>query len=59
LISRRRTVGGTVGSGAELEAVSSELLKTLFPMKKAVRLLGVSISSFEQAEDPGQISLAL
>jgi DNA polymerase IV len=59
LISRSRTVAGTVGSGAELEAVSSELLKTLFPMKKAVRLLGVSISSFEQAEDPGQISLAL
>jgi hypothetical protein len=27
----------------------------LFPMKKAVRLLGVSISSFEQADYPGQL----
>jgi DNA polymerase-4 len=59
LISRSRTVVGAVGSRAELETVSSELLKALFPMKKSVRLLGVSISSFEQADDPGQISLAL
>jgi DNA polymerase IV len=58
-ITRSRTLVGTIGSHQELESVSAELLKTLFPMKKAVRLLGVSISSFEQAEDPGQISLAL
>jgi DNA polymerase IV len=39
-------VGGAVGSRSELEGASAELLKALFPMKKAVRLLGVSISGF-------------
>jgi DNA polymerase-4 len=61
LISRSRTVAGTVGSRSELESTSAELLKALFPMKKAVRLLGVSVSSFA-ANDPGapeQIGLAL
>jgi DNA polymerase IV len=33
------------GTG-EFESVSAELLKALFPLKKAVRLLGVSISGF-------------
>lgn len=33
----------SVGSRTQLEDASAELLKALFPMKKAVRLLGVSI----------------
>jgi hypothetical protein len=38
-----------------------ELLKALFPMKKAVRLLGVSVSGFvgEEADAPAQIALEL
>ena len=59
LITRSRTVAGAVGSRSELEFVSAELLKALFPMEKAVRLLGVSISVFEQVGDHDQISLAL
>jgi DNA polymerase-4 len=59
LISRSRTIAGAVGSRSELEFVSAELLKALFPMEKAVRLLGVSISVFEQVGDPEQTSLAL
>jgi uncharacterized membrane protein len=39
-------VVGAVSSRGELAGVSAELLKALFPMKKAVRLLGVSISGF-------------
>jgi DNA polymerase-4 len=39
LISRSRTVAGAVGGRDELEFVSTELLKALFPMQKAVRLL--------------------
>jgi hypothetical protein len=39
-------------------AVSAELLKAIFPVKKAVRLLGVSISGFS-AGDSEQIGLAL
>jgi hypothetical protein len=43
-----------------LEAVSAELLKALFPMQKAVRLLGVSVSGFEEeASAPAQIALEL
>jgi DNA polymerase-4 len=46
LITRSRTVAGALSSRSELDGVSAELLKSLFPMKKAVRLLGVSISGF-------------
>lgn len=46
LITRSRTVASAVDSRSELEGVSTELLKALFPMKKSVRLLGVSISGF-------------
>jgi DNA polymerase IV len=59
LISRSRTVAGTIGSRGELESATSDLLKAIFPTKKAVRLLGVSISGFVDAQDdsPAQISL--
>jgi DNA polymerase-4 len=57
LISRSRTVG-TVGNSSDLANVTAELLKALFPMKKAVRLLGVSVSGFVD-EDPAQIALEL
>jgi DNA polymerase IV len=61
LISRSRTFIGAVGSRSEFEIVSAELLKALFPVQKAVRLLGVSISGFELDEirGTGQIALGL
>ena len=61
LISRSRTLAGTIGSHSELKSVSAELLKALFPMEKAVRLLGVSISGFsvEEIDRPEQMPLAL
>jgi DNA polymerase IV len=45
-IARSRTITGAVGSRGELETVSTGLLRALFPMQKAVRLLGISISGF-------------
>lgn len=58
LISRGRTVAGAVDSRHELEVTSAELLKALLPLPKAVRLLGVSISTFVQTSDePKQASL--
>jgi len=59
LISRSRTVASLVGSRGELELAASDLLKAIFPTKKAVRLLGLSISGFvdAQAECPVQITL--
>jgi DNA polymerase-4 len=61
LISRSRTVATAVGDRDELEFVTAELLRALFPMKKAVRLLGVSVSGFvgEEADAPVQIALQL
>jgi DNA polymerase-4 len=59
LISRGRTLASTISNRDELESISAELLKALFPIEKAVRLLGVSISSFEQPRDSAQTSLAL
>jgi DNA polymerase-4 len=61
LISRSRTVTGAIGSRDELECASADLLKALFPMEKAVRLLGISISGFELGEiqEPEQIALEL
>jgi DNA polymerase-4 len=49
LISRSRTLAGAIGSRDELETASAELLKSLFPLEKAVRLLGVAISGFSNA----------
>jgi DNA polymerase-4 len=61
LISRSRTLAGVVGSRNEFEIVSAELLKALFPMQKAVRLLGVSISGFklDEIRRAEQIALGL
>jgi DNA polymerase-4 len=51
LITRSRTKAGPIANLSELEAVSVDLLKTLFPMAKAVRLLGLSVSGFSAGED--------
>ncbi len=61
LISRSKTVPGTIGRSSDLANVSAELLKALIPMKKAVRLLGVSVSGFvgDETDEPGQIGLEL
>jgi DNA polymerase-4 len=58
LITRSRTIPGWFGSRTELEDVYVELLKALFPMKKAVGLLGASISGFVDGH-PRQIALEL
>ncbi|WP_426532801.1 DNA polymerase IV [Bradyrhizobium sp. McL0615] len=61
LISRSRTVVAPVVRREELANLTTELLRALFPMKKLVRLLGVSVSGFvgEDTDDPAQIALKL
>jgi DNA polymerase-4 len=49
LISRSRTVNGSIDSRSELQSESAKLLRALFPLGKAVRLLGISISGFTNA----------
>jgi hypothetical protein len=46
LITQSRTLGGAADRHSELESASTELLSALYPMEKAVRPLGVSISGF-------------
>jgi DNA polymerase-4 len=56
--SRSRTLVGLIGSRGELESTTSDLIKAIFPAKKAVRLLGVSISGFvDTQKSPAQVSL--
>ena len=54
------TVAGSVVHRDELANVAIELLRALFPMKKAVRLLGVSVPGFtsEETDDPAAKSTA-
>ena len=61
LISRSRTVVAPVVRREELANVTTELLRALFPVKKPVRLLGVSVSGFVgvDTDDPAQIALKL
>jgi DNA polymerase-4 len=61
LISRSRTVANSVVRRSDLANLTTELLRGLFPMKKSVRLLGVSVSGFvgEETDDPAQIALEL
>jgi DNA polymerase-4 len=60
-ITRSRSLISIIGSRDEMASVSTELLKTAFPMEKAVRLLGISISGFVlgEADAPVQIALGL
>lgn len=52
LITRSRTMLGSVGSRRDLDSVVIELLRVVFPLQKAVRLLGVSISGFAADNAP-------
>ena len=61
-ITRSRTIPKPIDNRGELETVTVDLLKMVFPMEKAVRLLGVSVSGFvgdEELGHPKQIALEL
>jgi DNA polymerase-4 len=46
LITRSRTLAAPIESRSSLESVTLDLLRMVFPLEKAVRLLGVSVSGF-------------
>jgi DNA polymerase-4 len=60
LIFRSRSAG-VIYSQADLASISIELLESLMPLKKPVRLLGISVSNFvgESVEDNVQLPLSL
>lgn len=61
-ITRSRTGDVPIKSRSEIEQISASLLAPMFPLAKAIRLLGVSLSSFGQtggSGDDGSEQLAL
>ena len=62
LITRSRTLAASIESRPDLESVTLDLLRLVFPLEKAVRLLGVSVSGFvgdDKSNHPKQIALEL
>jgi DNA polymerase IV len=58
-ITRSKSAGEAIDSVADLERLSLGLLEPLLPTRKAVRLLGISLSSLMQAAGRQQLSLGL
>jgi DNA polymerase-4 len=50
IVTRSRTLSAPVASRAELERTSVELVRSIFPLEKKVRLLGVSMSNLDPRE---------
>ncbi len=58
-ITRSRSGADPVAAQVELEQVSLDLLRPLFPPERGVRLLGVTVSSLETGDQPAPAQLVL
>jgi len=58
-ITRSKSVDDAIDSLADLERLSLGLLEPLLPLRKGVRLLGISLSSLTQAQATGRRQLSL
>jgi DNA polymerase IV len=60
-ITRSRSPSGGIAGRAAVEGIALELLSAQFPVLKGIRLLGISISAFDQASeaDTEQLPLGL
>jgi len=45
--TRRRSLPGVIADAATLRGVAQELVRSIYPLRAGVRLLGVTVSSFE------------
>jgi DNA polymerase-4 len=52
-LTRSRTIGAPVASRSALRTVAIELVHGVFPLRKKVRLLGVTVSGFEPPAERG------
>ena len=61
IITRSRSSAAPISDSSTLASISAELLAAQFPMRKEVRLLGVSLSSLcaDAADVDTQMTLAL
>jgi DNA polymerase-4 len=60
-ITRSKTIGMPIQNEHELAELSNQLLAAIFPVRKGIRLLGVTLSSLNTAEviEDAQLDLAL
>jgi DNA polymerase IV len=58
-ITRSKSVGDAIETLADLERLCLGLLEPLLPPRKAVRLLGISLSSLTQAQSTERRQLSL
>nr|WP_111301980.1 DNA polymerase IV [Paracoccus saliphilus] len=57
-VTRARSLGHTVASEAEMLAIACDLAGTVLPDARGARLLGITLSGFDQDDpDPAQLSL--
>lgn len=59
IITRSRTVGNAFSTSAEFETVARNLFDPLFPAAMGIRLIGITISSFEEQGAGGSEQLRL
>jgi DNA polymerase-4 len=62
IVTRSRTLAEPVASREVLERTSLELVRTIFPLEKRVRLLGVSLHNLHRRDEvslPPQMMLEL
>jgi DNA polymerase-4 len=58
-VTRSRTLPATITSQETLHNVSVGLVRTVFPPAKGIRLLGVTLSSFDNADKKASKQLDL
>ena len=62
IVTRSRTLAAPLGSKQELQRTSIDLVRSIFPLEKKVRLLGVSLHNLgaaTPATTPPQLTLGL
>jgi DNA polymerase-4 len=61
IATRARSAGGPVTNQTTLHTMALELIRSVFPLRKGVRLVGVSVSNFGQpvSANPAQMGLEL
>jgi len=56
-VTRSRTRASTVNDHDTLHEVAIALVRTLFPLRAGIRLIGVTLSTFDQAGEDAQLDL--
>jgi DNA polymerase-4 len=56
-VTRSRTLGRAVDARATLHDTALALVRSLYPLRNGLRLLGVTLSSFETEEPPPELDL--